>query len=493
MENQNNNQQSALKKQGVKAVYWTALQQILNQIIGFGISIILARLLLPEEFGLIGMIAIFIAIGNLMMQGGMTSSIIRSKTLDNNDYTTVFYFNLFVGLIMYLILYVAAPWIANFYQQDILTYIIRIYGLIFILQAFSAIQYAYLNRIMNFKKLMMISVPSLLLAGITGIVMAIKGYGVWSLVGYKLSQAFFNAVFYWFSSHWRPNGKFDKEKFKTHFNFGYKLTVSGLIDTIFRNLYSVVIGKFFPVAQVGFYQRANSLQQLPTQSISMIISKVSYPLFSKIQDDNVRLKNAYKKILKIIVFILSPVLIIMGILATPLFRFLFTEKWLPAVPYFQILLFAGILYPIHAYNLNIVKVKGRSDLFLKLEIIKKIIIVSVVIFAIRYGIYGLLYSIVFTSVTSFFINTHFSGKLINYSTWEQFKDIAPYFLISLITGLLIYFTDLFLVSINQSDFVRLLSGSIIGSIIYLSMSFILKLQALQEIIVILQQRNKNEK
>ena len=483
----------SLRNQAISGVKWTALQQISNQIISLVISIILARLLLPEEFGLIGMIAIFIAIGNLMMQSGMTSSIIRSKTLDNDDYTTVFYFNLAIGILMYLLLYISAPLIAGFYNQEILTDIIRVYAFIFILQAFAAVQYAYLNRIMNFKKLMMISVPSLILAGITGIIMALKGYGVWSLVGYKLSQAFFNAVFYWFGSRWRPNGKFDKNKFKIHFDFGYKLSISGLIDTIFKNLYSVIIGKFFPVAQVGFYQRANSLQQLPTQSISMIISKVSYPLFSKIQDDDSRLKNAYKKILKIIVFVLTPVLIILGILATPLFRFLFTEKWLPAVPYFQILLVAGILYPIHAYNLNIVKVKGRSDIFLKLEILKKLIIIGVIFIAIQFGIYGLLYGIVFTSITSFFINTYFSGKLIGYTTMEQIRDIIPYIILSALTGIIVYLSDFYIIGNNKPDIIRLIAGGLTGGIFYLFLSFLLKLQALKEIIVILQQRNHHGK
>jgi O-antigen/teichoic acid export membrane protein len=339
--------------------------------------------------------------------------------------------------------------------------------------------------------------------------MAFLGYGVWSLVAYRLVQITISTLLYWFNTKWKPTGKFSKSKFNKHFHFGYKLTLSGLLDTVFTNLYSIIIGRYFPVAQVGFYQRANSLKMLPVSTISSVVGRVSYPLFAQIKDDNQRLKRVYKKIMQMIIFLLAPTLIILGVLAEPLFRFLFTEKWLPAVPYFQILVITGILYPIHAYNLNIINVKGRSDLFLKLEIIKKAMIVVVVGIAFRYGIYGLLYSSVITSILAFFINTHYSGKFIAYTAWEQIKDIMPILLLATFVGALVFFADASITNLWQTaylnntfpleiihnylsfDFFRLLTGGLFGSIVYILLSYLLKSHSLQEIFVILQQRKKN--
>ena len=481
-----------LKNQALSGIKWTLLQQISTQGIGFVISIILARLLTPKEFGLIAMISVFIGIGNTLLNAGMGSSLIRTKEdeLDENDYSTVFYFNLILSFIIYLIIFLLAPYIAKFYHQPILTLLVRWLSLVLIINAFALIQQTRLTKIMDFKTQAKVAVPALIIGGGIGIAMAYMGYGVWSLIAFNLSKSFFNAFFLWIKSKWHPLWVFHPDKFKKHFHFGYKLSLSGLLDTIYNNAYNIVIGKFFLPAQVGYYQRAQTLTMYPVGTISAIMGKVTYPLFSKIQDDNIRLKSIYKKILQLNIFVLAPVLITAGILAKPLFRFLFTNKWLPAVPYFQILLITGLLYPVHAFNLNILNVKGRSDLFLKLEIIKKILITIAIIVALNFGIYGLLWSSVFVSILAFFINTHYSGKFINYTAWEQVKDIVPTLGIAITTGVSVYLTDQVIKNFTNSDFLRLLMGSFFSLMLYLCFSYILKLDSLLEIINIVKAYRK---
>jgi O-antigen/teichoic acid export membrane protein len=472
---------SQLKQKALSGVFWTFLQQFSTQGIGFVISIVLARLLLPEEFGLIAMIGIFMGIGATLMNAGLGSSLIRTKNPSQDDYSTVFFFNLIGSIAMYVILFATAPFIASFYDQEILTSIVRWYGVIFIINAFSMVQNTRLTKLMDFKTQMKVSVPSILLSGIVGVVMAYKGYGVWSLVFMAIIQAIASTLQLWFYTKWKPSWVFNKEKFKYHFNFGYKLTLSGLLDVVFVNAYTIIIGKFFAPAQVGFYNRADSLKQFPVSNISAILGKVTFPLFAEIKDDDARLKSVYKKIMQLVVFIVAPLLLVMAALAEPLFRFLFTEKWLPAVPYFQILCWNGILYPIHSYNLTILNVKGRSDLFLKLEIVKKVMIALVVLVSFQFGIYGLLYGSVITSVVAFFINTHYSGKFLNYSAWEQTKDLLPIIFMAFITSALVYFEDLFLKDKINYDAIRLVIGGLLGGGIYLFLTVLFKINSLTEL------------
>jgi len=479
----------SLREKALTSSFWAFLQQFSTQAIGFVVSIVLARLLLPEEFGLIGMIAVFMGIGGVLMNAGLGSSLIRTKNLNQEDYSTVFFFNLGGSILIYIIVFLLAPFVANFYNQEILTNLLRWYALTFIINAFSIIQVTRLTKLMDFKTQMIVAVPSLIISGSLAIYMAYAGYGVWSLVVLALVQSFASTLQLWYWSKWRPSLIFSKEKFKKHFNFGYKLTLSGIIDTVFTNIYVIIIGKFFPASQVGFYNRADSLKQLPVSNISAVIGKITYPLFSEIQDDNERLKKIYKKILQMIIFILAPILIVLAVLAEPLFRFLFTEKWLPAVPYFQILVVAGILYPLHTYNLNILNVKGRSDLFLRLEIIKKTIVLIVLIIAFQFGIYGLLYGSVFTSIVAFFINTHYSGRFINYATLEQIKDIYPIILLSLFTGFIVYILDRFVLIDVCCDFIRLALGAIIAAIVYLFTAYIFKFESLTEINILIKNKD----
>ena len=479
----------SLQKQAVSGMIWTFAQQFSTQGIGFVISVVLARLLLPAEFGIIGMIAIFMGIGNVLVDSGLAASLIRTPEANEEDFSTVFYFNILGSIFFYCILYLTAPLIANFFNQPILKDITRVYGITFIISAFSTIQLTRLTQKMDFKTQMIVAVPSLIGGGILGITLAYLNFGVWSLVWMRLLQSFLNSVQLWIVAKWKPSLIFNIAKFKYHFNFGYKLLLSGLLDTVFTNIYTLIIGKLFQPAQLGYYIRANSVVQLPIQNISDSLEKVTYPLFASIKDDDERLKKVYKQIMQMVTFLIAPTLIIMGVLATPLFRFVFTEKWLPAVPYFQILCIAGILYPFHVYNLNILNVKGRSDLFLRLEIIKKILLVVTILVSIPFGMYGLLWGMVISSALGLIINTHYSGKFIHYNGFQQIKDVIPILLIAIMAGAITLGLDKIMINYKAIDLLRISLGAIVGVLSYWTMAVIFKFQSIQDLKTIIIKKN----
>ncbi|WP_026897152.1 lipopolysaccharide biosynthesis protein [Daejeonella oryzae] len=470
-----------LKQKTVAGLFWTFTQQFSLQIISFIISIILARQLSPSEFGLIGMLSVFISVGSSLMDSGMTSSIIRTKDPNQSDYSTVFVINIVGSILIYAIIFFAAPYIAAFYNHPILTDIVRVYSLTFVLSAFMGVQRAKLTKEMNFRLQMLIQIPSVVGSGILGIILAYNGFGVWSLVYMYVLQSFLLSVQHWMFSGWRPDLKFDLKRFKYHFDFGYKITLSGLIKTIYENIFTIIIGKYYSAAQLGFYNRALSIRQLPISNLSIALGKVTYPLLSSINNDDVKLKEVYKKLIKQVVFWVVPILILLIVIAEPFFRFLLTEKWLPAVPYFQILCVTGILIPLQAYNSNIFKVKGRTDITLKMTIIKKIFGITGILIAIQFGIFGLLYFQLISTAFDYNLDAHFGGKLINYSIFEQIKDIIPSVSLAVIIGVLTWTADGFLFkSIALSDLLRLVFAGIFYFTMYLGISHLIKLSAAKD-------------
>lgn len=469
----------SLKKQALSGMIWTYSQQFGTQALTFGVSIVLARVLLPEEFGLIGMLAIFIGIGTALFDGGLTSSLIRTKELNQEDYSTVFYFNLICSVIIYGVLYLAAPFIADFYNQPTLSSITRVYALTFVISAFGTVQNTILTRELQFKKQALITFPALLLGGVIGIIMAYQGYGVWSLIGQSIGNAFFTTLFLWLSSKWYPILAFNKEKFNKHFHYGYKLTLSAILDTVFTNIYQIIIGRFYSAAQVGYYARANSLMMLPVGNISGALNRVIFPIFSKVQDDIPRLKSAYKQVMQLVLFVITPIIILMGILAKPLIIILFTEKWLPMVYIFQIICLSGILYPIHLYNLIILQVKGRSDLFLKLEVFKKVLLTIVLAITIFYGFYALLWGQLIFSIIALLINTHYAGKMLDYTMFSQLRDIFPIFVFAIIMGISVYGFNYLLE--NQSYYLQFFISSISGGLVYIGLAWVFKFDSINDI------------
>ncbi|WP_017494986.1 lipopolysaccharide biosynthesis protein [Flavobacterium sp. WG21] len=478
----------SLKKAALYGMFWSAIQQFSTQGISFVVSIILARLLSPSEFGLIGMITVLMSIGTVLMEGGLSQSLIRTNNPTKEDYTTVFYFNLIGSCVIYLIIFLLSGSIAEFYNQPLLKSVINWYGLIFIINAFSSVQYTKLSKQMEFRKELLVVIPSLILSSIVGIAMAYMGYGIWSLIVSALVQSILASIQLWIRSDWKPSWSFNKEKFNYHFHYGYKLTLSGVLDAIFVNAYAIIIGRFFAPAQVGFYNRADTLKQLPVSNISVVLNKVTFPLFAQVYNDDERLKDIYKRIMQMVLFLIAPTLLFMSALGEPLFRLLFTAKWLPAVPYFQILCWNGILYPIHAYNLNILKVKGRSDLFLKLEVIKKLMITIVIIATIQFGVQGLLYGSIVTSVLAFFINTYYTGIFLKYTSTNQLLDLLPIVFLATINGVLVYCLDSVLKDYLNYDILRLIIGSVMGTLLYLVMAYIFKIDSLNELIKIIKKQ-----
>lgn len=468
-----------LKKQALGGFIWSFLQQFSTQLITFMVQLILARILTPTEFGLIGMLTVFIGIGTALFEGGMTSSLIRVTSVDKRDYSTVFFFNLGVSLLIYLLFFLAAPYIALFYKQPILTDIARVYGLSFVFVSFGTVQNTILTREMKFKKQTIITFPALLIGSSVGIILANNDYGVWSLVYSMLVTNLLTTIFLWFSSDWRPKMIFDVDKFRLHFHYGYKMTLSSLLDSIFTNIYQIIIGRLYSPILVGYYTRANSLMMLPVGNVSAALNKVVFPLFAKVQDDISALRAAYKKIMLVVLFVITPIIVLMALLADQLVVFLFTEKWLPIVPIFQIICFSGILYPLHLYNLLILQVKGRSDLFLKLEVIKKVILVIILVISIFYGFTALLIGSVIASILALFINTYYAGGMIDYTMKQQLLDILPIFVISICMGLVVFYLNSNLIAYNNLS--RLLISSSAGLIIYIFLAFIFKFQSISDI------------
>ncbi|MGA9211887.1 lipopolysaccharide biosynthesis protein [Kaistella sp.] len=469
----------SLRKQAISGMVWTYSQQFGTQILAFGVSVILARLLTPSEFGLIGMLAIFMGIGNALFEGGLASSLIRSKEVTTKDYSTVFIFNLVASFFIYAIIYLIAPLISDFYRQPELTKITRVYALTFILSAFGTVQNTILTRELKFKKQALITLPGLLLGSGVGVILAYMGFGVWALVYYSVLNSLFTTLFLWINSDWKPQLVFDKNLFHTHFHYGYKLTLSSVLDIIFTNAYQIIIGRFYSAAQVGYYTRANSLMMLPVGNVSTALNKVIFPVFSQMQDDLPRFRNVYKQVMQIILFIIMPIIVIMAIEADPIVVFLFTDKWLPVVPIFQIICFTGVLYPIHLYNLLVLQVRGRSDLFLKLEIVKKVILTIIIVTTLFFGFYELLWGQLIFSVIALLINTHYAGRMLGYNVIQQMKDILPIFAFAAIMGVSIYFLDgLF---VKYGDFIRILMTTTIGFAIYILTSLLFKSQIINHI------------
>lgn len=417
------------------------------------------------------MIAVIMGIGNIISEAGLGQSIIRSENPEDDDYSTVFCFNLLVSVFFYIICFFTAPLISSFYHQPKIINIIRIYGLIFIINSFSSIHFTRLTREFRFKKEMTLTIPALIVSGIVGVSLALSGFGVWSLVCSGVIQSLLTSGLVWISGDWNPKFKFNYSKFKIHFKFGIKLALSGVLDTFFNNLYTIVIGKFFLPIHVAFYNRADSLQQLPVNNISNALNKVTFPLFSEHKNDIIKLKSLYKSIMQLVLFVIAPILLFMSILAEPIFLFLFSEKWKPAVPYFRILCWSGILYPLHSYNLNILKVQGRTDLYLKLEIIKKIIVTLLIIFAFRFGVRGLAYSSLFASILSYFVNSYYSGKFLNYNSIQQILDLKKILFSSCVSSVIVYFLDILIHSYLDYSFIRIIIAGTGGLLVYWLISY----------------------
>ena len=429
----------SLKQKTISGLLWSFIDSFASQGVQFIVGVILARLLSPREFGLIGMLTIFIAVSQSFIDSGFTSALIRRKNCTQDDYATVFYFNIIVSLVLYLLLFLLSGAISSFFNEPQLKSLIQVLGIGLIFNSLAIIQRTILTKELNFKLQMRVSVFSSLGSGILAVFMAFQGFGVWSLVALTLSRFGFTSFFLWVWSKWKPIWVFSRKSFNELFSFGSKLLVSGLIDTIYRNVYNLIIGKYFSAVELGFYSQADQFQSLPSQNLNGIITRVSYPVLSSIQNDNSQLRSAYKKLIKSTMLITFVLMLGLCAVAKPLILTLIGEKWLPAVIYLQLLCFVGMFYPLHALNLNMLQVQGRSDLFLRLEIIKKIIAIPAIVIGIFFGIKIMILGMLVNTLIAYYLNSFWSGKLIGYSFSEQVKDILPGFLLALTVSAIVFF------------------------------------------------------
>jgi len=433
-----------LKQKTISGLTWSFIDSITGQGISFIIGIILARLLNPKEFGLIGMLTIFIAVSQLIIDSGLGQSLIRKQNCTQEDYSSVFYFNITVGFLSYILLFIFADLISIFFHEPILKKLIRVFGLVIVINSFTVIQNTTLAKRIDFRLQTKVSIIASLISGILGIYLAYAGFGVWSLVALMLLKCITNSCLLWLWNGWKPTLVFSKKSFKALFPFGGKLLLSGLIDTLYRNLYYVLIGKYFAATELGYYTRAEQFQSLPSSNLQYIIGRVSYPTLSTIQNDIPRLREAYKKIIKSTMLITFVLMLGMAAIAKPMILALIGKKWEPCVIYLQMLCFVGMFYPLNALNLNMLQVQGRSDLFLRLEIIKKSLGFPVIFFAVIWGIKIMILCMIFLSLIAYYLNSYWSGRMIGYSSIEQTKDILPSFLLALTMSLFVFFEGLLL-------------------------------------------------
>ena len=434
----------SLKEKTIHGLKWSFIDNFISLGLTFIIGIILARLLSPREFGLVGMLTIFITLGTTFVNGGFSQALIRKQNCTKEDYSTIFLFNFGVGLLFYILLYFSAGAISRFFNEPVLKLMIRVLGIGILINAFSLIQTTRLTQQINFKLQAKISLIATIFSGVVGISMAYVGYGAWSLIIKTLASYILSSVFLWVWNSWRPVWAFSISSLKQLFSFGSKILVSNLLGAIYGNVYYLVIGKYFNASQLGYYTRADQFQSLPSSTLQGIVSRVSYPVLSTIQDDTPRLKMAYKKLIRSTMLITFVLMMGMAAAARPMVLTLIGEKWEPCVIYLQILCFVGMFYPLHALNLEMLQVQGRSDLYLRLEIIKKVIAIPVIIICVLFGIKAMLLSMVLNTLFAYYLNSYWSGQLINYSFLEQIKDILPSFLLALLISSIMFLESLFI-------------------------------------------------
>ncbi|MEX9690606.1 lipopolysaccharide biosynthesis protein [Providencia sp. PROV254] len=452
-----------LKQKTTSSLKWSAIERLATQFIQLIVMLVLARILGPHAFGLIGMLAVFIAVSQVFVDSGLSSALIRKLDCSELDYSTAFYFNIAIALVCYTLLYFCAPYIASFYNQTELIPLTRVLALVVIINSFGIIQRTKLSINMDFKTQAKASLIAVTISSLAAFSFAYYNFGVWSLVAQTLVYATLNVVFLNILHRWLPRLNFSLKSFRHLFGFGSKLMLSALIDSIYQNIYQIVIGKKFNVLDVGYFTQANQLIKTPATTMTSIIQRVTYPMLSSIQNDEDRLNTAYLLTLRLSAVVIFPILFGIGAIADPLIPELLGVEWKPAALLASILATGLLLYPIHAINLNYLQVKGRSDLFLKLEIIKKIIITVILIVTIPYGIKAICVGIVIQSYIALFINTYYNGKIGNLSGIIQLKALLPIWLISVIASSIAWFIANL---VTSSIWVSILMTITIAIIIY---------------------------
>lgn len=428
-----------LKDKAISGVKWNAIGRFSTQGVNFIIGLILARLLSPSDYGVVGMVGIFFAIAQTFIDSGFGSALIRKNDVTDTDYSTAFYFNILVGLVCCILLCVTSPFIANFFNTPILKDLVKVMSLNMFIGSLSIVHTAKLTHYVDFRSQSIINLLTAIISGAVGLLMAYKGFGVWSLVFQQLVATTLRVIFLWITTKWLPNRVFSGVSFRYLFDFGSKILTSSLLHTVYANMTTIIIGKCYSAADLGYYSRGESLATYPSTNITSILQSVTYPVLSKIQNDDEHLISAYRKLISMTSMVIFFGMFLLAALAKPLIIMLLTEKWLDAVIYLQVFCFAYMFDHICALNLNILYVKGYSNLVLKLEIIKKIISISMILAAVPFGVLAICIARALYTQIAVVINTYYTGKLFALGYIKQVKDFSKYLILSIITVLPSYF------------------------------------------------------
>lgn len=471
-----------LGEKALGGFFWTLTSNIGLKSVTLIVNIVLARLLVPEDFGLVAMLMIFFAVSQSFVESGFSQALIREKELTEKDKATTFYLNVMIAVVCYLVLWIAAPKIASFYNNEKLIALTRFMGLSIVFQSFYIVQQATLTHALNFKKITIVSLTASVLSSVIAVVMAYQNLGVWALAVKYVSFSLIAAILFYVVNPWYPRASFSRQSYHRLFGFGSKLLLSGLLDTFYQNIYNLIIGKYYSAATLGYYAQAKMYVDQATQTSTSTLQTVTYPILSQTKDDLERLRSSHKRIIMASSYIIFPLTIGLAVLAEPLIMTFVGEKWKGAIPLVQILCVSEILYHLHAINLNLLKVMGRSDLFLKLEVIKKINTTIAILIGIKFGLWGLLIGSVVNSYVALFINMYYTHRLVQYSYREQIADLLPVVLHTLPMLLLLY---LFVNYITLPHMVMLIIGLLLGVISYFGFTYVIKSRALVYIMELL--------
>lgn len=470
-------EKESLKDKTVKGVGWSAIDNVSQMGVTFVVSIVLARLLTPDDYGLLGLITIVTAICTTLVNGGFTTALIRKKDITDDDYNTAFIVNLCMSILLYVIIYFCSPFIADFFNREELISLTRVSSLGLVIGALSIVQSARLTKRIDFKSQTKITLIASVVSGVIGIIMALLDFAVWALVAQTLSNQALRTILLWVVNKWIPQIRFSKESFHSLFGFGWKMMLSGLLDTVWKELYQVVVGRFYSTATLGQYTRSGQFSKLFSSNLTNVIQRVTYPVLSNIQDDKERMVSAYRKMITTTMFFTAISMFFLGAISEPLIYCLIGAKWHEAATYLPLICVSGSTYPLHAMNLNMLQVQGRSDLFLGLEIVKKIIYLGPLFIGAFIGIMPMLYTNILISIIAFFLNSYYSGKLIGYSSWMQLKDVTPSYGIATLIALSVFF----LKYLPISHWVILPIQLVIGTFVFFSLSHLFKMQEYKEL------------
>lgn len=477
-------EKESLKKKTVNGVIWSAIDRFSTQGIQFVFSILIARLLMPSDYGVIAMLGIFLAVSNTFVDSGFGAALVQKANRTETDFSTVFYFNIVVAIIFYALLWLASPYIASFYNIPMLKDVTRVVALTLISSALGGIQSAQLSIAINFKTRAIISLISALSTGCLGLYLAYSGYGAWALVFQMVFSSLLNTILLWCFVRWMPSLVFSWQSFRQLFSFGSKLLASALLDTIYNNVYTLVIGKVYSSSSLGLYSRASGLAQYPSSNITGVLQSVTFPVLCSIQNDEERLADAYKRFIRMSAFVVFPLMIGLASVAEPFIRVVLTDKWEGAIYLLQIVCFSMMWYPIHAINLNILQVKGRSDYFLKLEIIKKIQGVCILCITVPISIVAMCYGSIVSSLLSLVWNTYYTKRLIGYGFLSQIKDLLPIIIHSLLMGGIVLLVTHFI----EVMWIKLFAGILAGGIYYILGAYIMHFDELKEVLAIIKRK-----